>query len=118
MSYAVHMLRAGRTHDRDCWHASHRLALATQLLKAGGAEAVWPEHGEDCARTPARLANTAFGWRDRVCCTCGRDSRGPQWPAWVTNEMLAEAYDLADAMQTARGGWHQAEIDRKRRERV
>ena len=109
------LLKRGDSFDPECSRVSHRLRLAQRLLAVDGIEPIWPDHADECGRHPRRLSNVVHSYRGRVCCTCGRDWRGPTWREGVTGATFDRAYALADEMQSARGAQAQREINARRR---
>lgn len=111
------LLKRGDSRDPECWRTTHRLTVASSVLRSQGVVPHWPDHAEECGRHPVKLANVVHSYRERVVCTCGRDYKGPEWEPWVTGAMFDLAYKLADELQTERGGWNQAEASRAKMER-
>jgi hypothetical protein len=92
-------LKRGDTFDPEDHRMTHRLGVAHRLLATMGAEPEWT-HGGNFTQGP---------YGKHACC----DKCKAAWPEWVTDEVFNKVYAAADAMQTARGNWHQAEINRE-----
>ena len=99
--YGAQMLRSGRTYDYEDSRATHRLHVAYEVLTTLDAEPTFT-HGTrtwyDTAthRDRHQCALQGSGYRD---CTI-------TWPEWVTDELLNEAYNIADAFLTAQGAYN------------
>ena len=97
------MLRRGDTFDYECGRTSHRLGIAAAILATMGASATFPDHAESCILHPDQTFNRLSGYTYSCEGDCPRRNAVAEWPAWVTGDVFADAYALADKMQTARG---------------
>lgn len=95
-SFTAFRLRRGDNYDHDDARTSYRLRLAWSILATMGIEREI-EHGN------AVINQAAFNRH-----ACADNCRAKPLPDWVTDEILEKAFDLADAMQTARGQFNQA----------
>lgn len=109
------LLKRGDTFDPECHRMTHRLRLAASILHSQGITSTH-EHDEKCGRHPDELRMVMSAYRGRVCCTCGRDYKGSEWPEWVTGATFDLAFKLADEIQTERGGWHQSQASKLKEE--
>jgi hypothetical protein len=101
------LLKRGDSFDPEDFRTTHRLRVGQSILASLGIESTF-DHDEACPRHPASLSNVVHSYRSRVCCSCGRDYRGADWPAWVTGETFDLAYRLADEVQTERGNFNRS----------
>lgn len=91
----IGQIRRGYRYDPESSRETSRLRTAWAILKAAGID---PEirHGDTAINQ-----GVDFG-RPRHRCA---DNCRPEWPEWVTNEMLQNALDLANKTVSARGKW-------------
>ena len=108
MSYAVSMLRKGRTWEMECPRTTHRLQAAWAILGTMGIEPTIIH-----ADTPS---NEVVEW-GRVKHGCDWKCKAAPLPEWVTDEILQMAYTLADRMISERGAANRADAYRAKAER-
>lgn len=95
----IQLLRRGETNDQEDWHTSHRLGIATGILRSFGIERNRNHTRDDtCALNRNVL-------RDNYCQKCHVDPL----PEWVTDDVLRAVWGAADALQTARGRHNRSE---------
>lgn len=107
------LLARGDTFDPECSRTTHRLRVALSILRGLGITPTH-EHEPDCRRHPDNLLRVCHGYREGVCCSCGRDYKGSEWPEYATGAIFDLAYKLADEYQTERGAYHQRAINAAR----
>ena len=97
-------LKRGDRSDPEDYRMTHRLTIATGILSGLGIEPVWT-HGStavnewvDFGRVRHACTNT---------CKCS-------WPEWATDAMFQLAFDLADEVQTQRGGWYREQAEARK----
>jgi hypothetical protein len=107
MSYIVQKIRNGDTHEYECSRTTHRIQATRAILSAMGCDFTLSPagHQDDCPRSRDNLANVAFGWRDRVSCQCDFRNARPTLPAWLTDDMIVDAFNLADTAIVASAAW-------------
>jgi hypothetical protein len=98
MSHA-YQIRRGDTYDYDCSRTSARLSATWSILKLWGIEREIV-HSAACVDRKQIPAGSSF-YRG-----CDDGCRAKPLPEWVTDEMINQAYDLADTFQAARGRFH------------
>ena len=104
-SYAVSMIRSGRTFDIECGRSSHRLQTTWRILESLGLveESL---HSDNMAEkydyaNPGSLTmtnGTPVHRCDWLCCI------KPLKP-FVTDEMIQQAWNLGSTMITERAAW-------------
>src|SRR5262245_4501622 len=97
MSYVIHKIRSGDTFEYECSRSTHRIRETRAILESQGVDFTLnpSKHSDDCNRNPRALANTAFGWRDRIVCNCEFRNARPNLPVWLTDSMILAAWNLA-----------------------
>ena len=101
-------MRAGWFSDPEDARTTYRRKGALGILRQWGGEPTW-NHSDNTG-----LVGTGLLQREAHVC----DYRcKPVYPEWVTDEVLATALRASDAMQTARGSYHQREAARLKAER-
>ena len=97
---AVIKLRRDDTFEPECVFTTRRLQGAKGLLKSMGIEPVIT-HDPQCTKTLIRygMAYKCEGHNEYGHLPCLK----VEWPEWVTDEILDEAYNLVSNVTTARG---------------
>lgn len=106
MNYGAHHLRNGYTFDPESLRETWRLATAYELLKTMGVEPVRTH--SDAVRPDIWNHFVSRHECDYRCTTT--------WPEWVTDELLDQAYRLADMKHTAYGESNRRAAQRNREE--
>lgn len=106
-------VKRGWFSDPECHRTTYRLRKTLAILHAMGIEPTFAEHAETCMKSPAQRGNRCHNWLYYCDCHVGNDPR-PTWPEWATDEMFNMAASAASAAQTARGEWHQRQINERR----
>jgi len=115
MSYIIPKIRRGDTHEYECSRTTHRIRATRAILESQGVDfSLNPNgHAETCERRPNRLGMVAYNFRDRVVCNCEFRNARPSLPEWLTDEMILDAYNLADKMIAASAAVHHRAIAKR-----
>ncbi len=112
------LLKRGDTYDIECWRTSHRLMVGQGILRGLGFDPTWPEHSETCILHPSNRGNRVFGYSYGCEGDCPRRlNPPPTWPEGASGEVFDKAYQLACAVQDARGKLTAEALNRYDREK-
>jgi hypothetical protein len=117
MSYIIPKIRCGDSYEYECSRTTHRIHATRAILESQGVDfTLHPNgHSEKCERHPSRLGMVAFNYRDWVCCNCEFQNARPELPEWLTDEMILDAWNLANKVIEASAAVHHRAIAEARR---
>lgn len=102
------LLKRGDTFDPECHRTTYRLGRAALILRQQGIEPTWTHRNmAGDTEQPGALWPGGPKHQCNYRCSC-------EWPPEVDGAVFDAAYRLADALQSARGAYHQREINRAR----
>lgn len=98
-TYAVSHIRSGIFNDPECSRSTHRLQVTRGILEALGVKFV-KDH-TDKTYAPSYRA----GWLVPEVHLCNHECKAHPLPEYVTDEIINEAWGLADTMIRSRAAF-------------